>query len=485
MKIQKAVWFIALTGIISWPLAINGQEAFWKAKNDAGWKAARKNDYSEAVKLLRQAIEEAEKLGATDLRLALSQANLSWVYNRQGEHAQADELARNCQEILEKNAPAKGFIPARTLNTLALIHQDRQEFSKSESLYRGALAAALEKEKNIGEDHPVVAQIQSNLAKLYDLQGRFREAGALFRHSLKVVEKSKLGPEHPRVALCLETLARHAQACGDFTEAETSLLRALEIRKKGPSKDQMPLSRDLNDLALLYLGAGKRDEAEPLLQEALSIGEKSFQQQPLEMALTLHNLATLRYQQGQYEKADSLFQRALDLRERSLGENDLRVAATCRNWAKVYQAQGKWSEAEPLFQRSRTIQEALLGKDHLDLTANLDSLAAIHKKQNHYAEAEQFSLRALAIRENALGAEDRAVAASLHNLANLYKEEKKFPQAAPLYERSLAIKEKAGADHAGLAKILEDYADLLRRTNQPEQADQLDNRARFLREQKG
>ena len=150
--------------------------------------------------------------------------------------------------------------------------EDRQEFSKSESLYRGALAAALDKEKNIGEDHPVVAQIQSNLAKLYDLQGRFREAGALFRHNLKVVEKSKLGPEHPRVALCLENLARHDQASGDFAEAEKSLSRALEIRKKYSSKDQVAVSRDLNDLAMLYLGAGKRDQAEPLLQEALSIG---------------------------------------------------------------------------------------------------------------------------------------------------------------------------------------------------------------------
>src|SRR5439155_7772109 len=251
MKIQRAVWFVALTGMISWPLAVHGQEAFWRAKNDAGWKAAKKNDYSEATKLLRQAIEEAEKLGATDLRLALSQANLAWVYNRQDEHAQADELARSCQEILEKNATAKGLIAARTLNALAMLHQDRQEFSKSESLYRCALAAALEKEKKIGEDHPVVAQIQSNLAKLYDLEGRFREAGALFRHNLKVVEKSKLGPEHPRVALCLENLARHDQASGDFAEAETSLLRALEIRKKAASKDQLPVSRDLNDLALL------------------------------------------------------------------------------------------------------------------------------------------------------------------------------------------------------------------------------------------
>ena len=146
MKIQRAVWFVALTGMISWPLAIHGQEAFWRAKNDAGWKAAKKNEYSEAMKLLRQAIEEAEKLGASDLRLALSQASLAWVYNRQDEHAQADELARSSQGILEKNASAKGLIPARTLNTLALLHQDRQEFSKSESLYRGALAAALDKE---------------------------------------------------------------------------------------------------------------------------------------------------------------------------------------------------------------------------------------------------------------------------------------------------------------------------------------------------
>jgi tetratricopeptide (TPR) repeat protein len=485
MKIHRAVWFIALIWVISWPLAIQGQEAFWRAKNDAGWKAAKNNDYSEAMKLLRQAIEEAEKLGVSDQRLALSQANLAWVYNRQGEHAQADELARSCREILDKNAAGKGLIAGRTLNTLALIHQDRQEFSKSESLFLDALTS-LQKEKSISENHPVVGQVQCNLAKLYDLQGRFSEAGALFRHNLKVVEESKLGPEHPRAALCLENLARHGQICDNFAEAETCLLRALEIRKKKADKDHVSVSRDLNDLALLYLGLGKRDEAERILQEAQSISEKFLERQPSEVALTLHNLATLYYQQKHYEKADSLFQRALDLRQRSLGENDLRVAATCRNWAKVYQAQGKWSEAQPLFQRSLKIQETLLGKDHLDLAANIDSLAAVHKKQNHYAEAERLSLRSLSIRENSLGPEDRSVAASLHNLANLYKEQKKFAQSAPLYKRSLTIKEKAlGTDHAGLAKVLEDYADLLRQMNQPNEAGQLENRARAMREQKG
>ena len=292
MRIQRAIWCTTLAWVISWPLAVHGQEAFWKAKNDGGWKAAKRSDYSEAKKLLQQAIEEAEKLGTNDPRLALSQANLAWVYNRQGDSAQADELARKCQQIVEKNPEAKGLIPARTLNTLALIHQDRQEFAKSESLFQGALTI-LGKEKGISEDHPVVGQVQSNLAKLYDLQGRFNEAGALYRHNLKVIEKSKLGPEHPRAAGCLENLARHDQTCGVFGEAEKSLLRALEIRKRNASKDPASVSRDLNDLALLYLGVGKRDESERLLKEAQSIGEKSLEQQPLETALTLHNLATL------------------------------------------------------------------------------------------------------------------------------------------------------------------------------------------------
>src|SRR6516162_350728 len=97
MKIQRAVGFLVLICMVSWPLALHGQEAFWRAKNDAGWKAARKNDFSQAVKLLQQAVEEAEKLGPTDPRLALSQANLAWVYNRQGEQAQADDLAKKCQ----------------------------------------------------------------------------------------------------------------------------------------------------------------------------------------------------------------------------------------------------------------------------------------------------------------------------------------------------------------------------------------------------
>src|SRR5713101_6015913 len=136
MTIRRAHWLLAMGCVAIWPLVGHGQEAFWKAKNDAGWKAAKANDYSQAVKLLGQAVEEAEKLGATDPRLALSLANLAWVLDRQGEHDAADELTRRCQEILENNKDAKGLIVARTLNSLALFQEGRQKLPQAESLYK-------------------------------------------------------------------------------------------------------------------------------------------------------------------------------------------------------------------------------------------------------------------------------------------------------------------------------------------------------------
>jgi len=51
-----------------------------------------------------------------------------------------------------------------------------------------------------------------------------------------------------------------------------------------------------------------------------------------------------------------------------------------------------------------------------------------------------------------------------------------------MYKSSLAIEEKAlGANHPNVATILENYADLLRKTNRVSQAEKLEARAKAIR----
>src|SRR5713101_2937577 len=68
-------------------------------------------------------------------------------------------------------------------------------------------------EKALGLDHAKVATDLNNLAKLYEAEGRYAEAGPLCKRALAIDEKA-LGPNHPEAARDLNNLAELYQATG-------------------------------------------------------------------------------------------------------------------------------------------------------------------------------------------------------------------------------------------------------------------------------
>lgn len=73
----------------------------------------------------------------------------------------------------------------------------------AEPLYQRALAI---QEKSMGSDHPDIATALSNLAALYDNQGKYFEAEPLYQRALVIREKS-LGSGHPNTTATLGSLA--------------------------------------------------------------------------------------------------------------------------------------------------------------------------------------------------------------------------------------------------------------------------------------
>ena len=74
------------------------------------------------------------------------------------------------------------------------------------------------------------------------------------------------------------------------------------------------------------------------------------------------------------------------------------------------------------------------------------------------------------------------MAIALSNVAELYRTQGKYVEAVPLFKRALAIREKAlGPEHPHVAQSLENYPDLLRKTNREAEAAELEARAKAIR----
>ena len=110
----------------------------------------------------------------------------------------------------------------------------------------------------------------NGLALLYDSQGRYNDAEPLYLQSLDI-RKRQLGNDHPDVAQSLNNLAQLYYSQGQYNDAEPLYLQSLDIKKRQLGNDYPDVATSLNNLALLYESQGKYLEAENLAQQALVI----------------------------------------------------------------------------------------------------------------------------------------------------------------------------------------------------------------------
>jgi tetratricopeptide (TPR) repeat protein len=137
---------------------------------------------------------------------------------------------------------------AFSLNQLAALYHSQGKYNEAEPLYRRSLSIV---EKQLGENHPDVANSLNNLAVLYKNQGKYNEAEPLLLRSLSILEK-QLGENHPNVATSLNNLAGLYKSQGKYNEAESLYRRSLSIWEKQLGENHPLVATSLNNLAELY-----------------------------------------------------------------------------------------------------------------------------------------------------------------------------------------------------------------------------------------
>ncbi|MEK6643371.1 MAG: tetratricopeptide repeat protein, partial [Planctomycetota bacterium] len=167
------------------------QSTLWDVYITDGNQAKDHGQYAKALKLYTLALEEAEKFGPTDPRLATSLNNLAGLYDTQGDYAKAEPLYKRSLAIYEKALGPDHPNVATSLNNLAELYRTQGDYAKAEPLFKRSLAIG---EKALGPDHPKVATSLNNLAELYRTQGDYAKAEPLYKRSLAIGEKA-LGPD--------------------------------------------------------------------------------------------------------------------------------------------------------------------------------------------------------------------------------------------------------------------------------------------------
>ena len=306
------------------------------------------------------------------------------------------------------------------------------------------------------------------LAGLYDGQGRYGEADALYG----------------RAAKSYETAQAPAPLVGPMDH----------------SRGEIPLDR--------YV---------PLYERAIELRVRAFGPDHPNVAQSLRNLAGIHRALGHYAEAEPLFQRMLAIEEKVLGPEHPDVEESRIALADIHQVQGHYAEAEQLYKRTLKTTEARLGPDHPNVAQNLKNLVALYDSQNRYDEADAYYRRALAIHEKELRLERTQMALSdvvrryagkdpdedvelvsepalevpdkvqwlgqldLGSISDNLARSNDAEAVAALYWALADAQKASGPEHPRLAMILEQYATLLDHRGDKWEAVQMKARARGIR----
>jgi VWFA-related protein len=339
--------FYALAFLLLWlPASLAGQTT-WEEKDKAGEKLFQEGKLTDANQLFLEALQEAQKFGQNDLRLAP-------IYNN-----------------------------------LALVAFVRNNFATSEGLYEKAITVV---ESRRGAEDPLLLPILENLTRLYVKEWAFTKAIRTSRRICSIREKT-LGPESPDTISSLNQLATlYLDSVRLLPRSDQSPLIAPNANRGAVSSARPTGSvEDEND------DAAKLATAESLYRRVLAWQEKTFDARNNRLVDVLRNLGEVQHAEGKPDQAKESYARAVGIIENSFGKTDQKLAEPLQHMADLSAEQERYSEAAELYRRGLQIRETTLGENDAALIPLLTGYAAVMEKVQKSEEAKRLSDRAKAL----------------------------------------------------------------------------------------
>jgi len=347
------------------------------------WRAGK---FAEAIPVSERALEIRQKeLGAEDLDVAASLANVGFIILESGDYEKGIPLLERALKMREKILGFDHLELAVSLKNLGEAYRVLGDFAKAEEFQMRALQI---RETNFPANNPNIAASLSGLANVYLNKGDTDKALEFESRALSIWEKA-FGPDHPNTALGLTGIGNANVEKGDYKSAEAYYLRALSVLQKNFKTDHPRVADAMGSLAILYTKQGDYGKAEPLFQQTILMLEKTVGKEHRNYALALSWLAVLYTDTGEYQKAEPLYQQAITTTEKLFGSQHPIVIIYLNNLARNYLAKGDTAQSVNLYSRAHKLSERnaqliLFTNSERQKVLFLDSLAT---ETNQYVSA--------------------------------------------------------------------------------------------------
>lgn len=341
------------------------EEDRWRFQHDDAAGALQQGRYAEAASLFLAAVQQAEKLGAQDVRLAESLNGLAQVYRYQQNQAGAEPRARQSLAILERALdPSHGAVIPSLVN-LAGITATTGRYAEAEQFYQRILSIRWGAPGGgIGAD-----QVLENFAEVLSLDltqdpGLKRALDEYWRS----ISESRLNKDL-YVAMRDGFVAAKLMA-----EAESLMLRAVKA---------YPDSRQIQfQLGMLYVIWGKYQNAIEAFESAARRGASADPEVERQQGgLIYERIGEMNFHLVRFDEAIAALRKALEIHSASWTPRLL--------LGTVYLRRNRFEEAAAEYSRVISANSRI--------AAAHEGLAQVNLELGRYTESATEAERALAI----------------------------------------------------------------------------------------
>ncbi len=232
--------------------------------NNLGVLYLDEQDYGNAEKFFREALELRTQLGDESGEIVFNMNNLATVLLYRGRYAEAEELYRHGLEIRSKLPGGdEDTRVSSSLRSLGAVRLARGDLAAAEPPLRQALEVRL---REYGDDDTRVAPVLDLLGHVRFARDDPREAEQLYKRA-REIRRERLGDEHAHVFWGDRNMAVLLLAEGDLATARVLLERAHGgLRRALPEEPWRIAAADVA-LGTLLTAEGRYAEAEPCLRE--------------------------------------------------------------------------------------------------------------------------------------------------------------------------------------------------------------------------
>jgi tetratricopeptide (TPR) repeat protein len=310
-------------------------------------------------------------------------------------------------------------------------------------------------------------------------RGAYGEAARHFRLALELAEKREASETD--LVLILANLAEMLRSAMQYGEAEKFFDRALAILRTSNAADKRNLPVILGNQGRLYQETGRYALSEPILKEALRLTERDLGTHHRNMVTVLNSLGVLYKSIKKRKDAETSFKKAIALEEKREVQDGY-IGPILGNLAGLYQDERRWNRAAPLLVRALGIVEASYGAVHPETATILNKLGTTYYRQGKLEDAARTFRRTLEAQRNLFGTEDRTVAMTSFTLARLLAALGNYDDAKSRYIEALQVLEtNLGLGAPEVAATLEEFAKLMRKMKNSDEAFAMEARAKFIR----